>query len=145
MAVAQARRTHCPKGHPYDDGNTYHTACKRRICATCAAERWQRRHPTKPKPSLAEAIWSRFVRLPNGCWQWTGSIGNLGYGSYGGRPKWLAHRLVYTVIVGPIPEALVLDHLCRNRACVNPMHLEPVTLAENVRRGAASRKMEAAA
>jgi hypothetical protein len=47
----------------------------------------------------------------------------------------LVHRDVYEQLVGPIPEGLVLDHLCRNRSCCNPAHLEPVTTAENVRRG----------
>jgi len=47
----------------------------------------------------------------------------------------LAHRAVYEALVGPIPKGLSLDHLCRNRACVNPEHLEPVSLVENVMRG----------
>lgn len=66
------------------------------------------------------------------CWEWTGGTSPAGYGKAGTR---LAHRLVYEMLVGPIPEGLTLDHLCRNRVCVNPDHLEPVTLADNVRRG----------
>jgi hypothetical protein len=46
-----------------------------------------------------------------------------------------AHRFAYELLVGPIPEGLVIDHLCRNRRCVNPAHLEPVTAEENWRRG----------
>ena len=90
------------------------------------------------KPTLHDIIWTKFVVDPETqCWQWTGCVGSLGYGSYNTK---LAHRLMYEDVVGPIPEALVLDHLCRNRSCVNPAHLEPVTLSENVKRGAKSRR-----
>lgn len=73
----------------------------------------------------------------SGCWLFTGSLFNgYGYG-YDERTKKtrLAHRIVYELLVGPVPGGLQIDHLCRNRACVNPQHMEPVTLGENVLRG----------
>lgn len=66
-----------------------------------------------------------------GCWIYTGSINNRGYGTVLGRG---AHRYFYTALVGAIPQGMQLDHLCRTRACVNPDHLEPVTQSENLRR-----------
>lgn len=75
------------------------------------------------------------------CWIWQRAIGSDGYGNLGLNGKfWKAHRFIYQREVGPIPEGLTLDHLCRVRCCVNPDHLEPVTNAENVRRGAAYRR-----
>lgn len=72
----------------------------------------------------------------SGCWIWCGSLGRGGYGKVGHYGKTLlAHRFVYTELVGPIPRGLQLDHLCRTRACVNPDHLEPVTCRENLMRG----------
>lgn len=66
------------------------------------------------------------------CIEWPHRRDRKGYGRSSGH---LAHRLAYEREVGPIPKGLTLDHLCRNRACVNPDHLEPVPLAENIRRG----------
>ena len=69
------------------------------------------------------------------CWLWTGKPNQGGYGVQHFQGKlWKAHRFVYTFLVGPIQDGLVLDHLCKVRICVNPDHLEPVTLPENVRR-----------
>lgn len=79
----------------------------------------------------------KIVRLvETGCWIWLGELNRNGYGRVcvkGKRP--VAHRHVYETLVGPIPEGLLLDHLCRVRCCVNPSHLEPVTPKENTLRG----------
>lgn len=75
-----------------------------------------------------------------GCWLWTGEVNRRGYGRVRiGGVRTVAHRAVYELLVGPVPEGHVLDHVrargCRYRRCVNPAHLEPVTGAENTRRG----------
>lgn len=87
-------------------------------------------------------VTAKAERLPNGCWQWRGSS-SPSHGQvdhryakvrYRGRVK-LAHRVLYEGLVGPIPEGLTLDHLCRNSLCVNPAHMEITTLRENILRG----------
>lgn len=72
----------------------------------------------------------------SGCWLWTGHIGSKGYGMVWHNDKYIrAHRVVYLALKGPIPEGLILDHLCRVKCCVNPDHMEVVTNRMNVLRG----------
>jgi hypothetical protein len=89
---------------------------------------------------LEERIWSKIEPEPNsGCWIWIGyrqpdGYGQVGTGGHEGVGR--AHRVVYEHYRGPIPSGLQLDHLCRMRWCVNPWHLEVVTQAVNLHRGA---------
>ena len=77
-------------------------------------------------------FWAKVDKQAIGCWLWTGFLNRSGYGQYG---RQLAHRIVYEVVVGPIPVGLELDHLCRVKHCVNPEHLDPVIHKVNVLRG----------
>lgn len=91
--------------------------------------------------TLEARFWAK-VRKTETCWEWTGATVH-GYGAMQlgrrGEGKVYAHRVSWELANGPIPEGLHIDHLCRNRRCVRPAHLEPVTLAENNRRAAAYR------
>jgi hypothetical protein len=83
-----------------------------------------------------DRLMARVVITERGCWQWTGAKTPGGYGVIGvGKRARVVHRVAYETLVGIVPVGLELDHLCRNRACANPSHLEPVTRLENVRRG----------
>lgn len=86
-------------------------------------------------------FWANTMPNDAGCWIWLGTLTKQGYGYCPAalRPipgLWPTHRIAYTLANGPIPDGLVIDHLCRVRACCNPVHLEAVTNAENVRRAA---------
>jgi hypothetical protein len=83
-----------------------------------------------------ERFWTHVDRRgPDECWEWTSKKWR-GYGYWTLRGKnWRVHRYSYTIMVGPIPEGMTIDHLCRNRGCVNPAHLEVVTHRENTLRG----------
>lgn len=90
------------------------------------------------KISTEERFWSKVQSTLSGeCWLWAASVDRDGYGKFG-QPTggWVrAHRWAYEHLVGPIPDGLVIDHLCRVRSCVNPSHMEPVTPRENTERG----------
>lgn len=90
---------------------------------------------TKAARSMLERIGELVQVQDNGCWLWQGPIGAKGYGRSNLRGKQeSAHRMVYEELVGPIPGDDSLDHICRVKSCVNPQHLQPVSLAENLRR-----------
>lgn len=89
--------------------------------------------------SIRDTIRRRSAVDDNGCWIWQSNGGSHGYAQAthrvdGKTVTELMHRVSYEVFVGPIPEGLTIDHLCNVIRCVNPEHLEPVTLAENIRR-----------
>jgi hypothetical protein len=82
-----------------------------------------------------ERFWER-VDASGDCWEWTGGLIPDGYGhAYVNGKSRGAHRVAYEALVGPLPVGLQIDHLCRNRRCVNPDHMEPVTPRENTLRG----------
>lgn len=97
--------------------------------------------------TLGERFWSK-VDKTDGCWNWIAGKNHYGYGSYrlnvdGRSFAAQAHRLAYEDQHGPISDGLVIDHLCRNPACVNPDHMEVVTRGENVLRGESSSAIHA--
>lgn len=105
--------------------------------------RWLKRgDPGTDVPQSTSDVWQRVNKdTVAGCWLWTGCCWPSGYGriTRNGR-RHVAHRYIYEMLVAKVPDGLELDHLCRNRGCVNPEHLEPVTHQENMRRAAPYRQ-----
>ena len=91
-------------------------------------------------PRWQGRIFSKVSINESGCWVWQGSLDRNGYGRFkatiaGSARSFSAHRAAYLALVGPIEYGLVPDHLCRNRACVNPAHMEIVSISVNTKRG----------
>lgn len=152
-------REHDPRRYPLSDSQTTHLygychcGCGNEtdgVYPKTASDRGQvKGEPKRFLPGHANIVRSRPAEErfwekvdqdgPNGCWIWTGTKNEQGYGRFAlfCRPtrQVRAYRYSYELLVGPIPEGLELDHLCRNRGCVNPDHLEPVTHRENTLRG----------
>jgi hypothetical protein len=106
-------------------------------------QRWQRHgdpeHPHRYDRAPAERFWEKVRKVDDGCWTWVGAISSWGYGNFWDGTRYVkAHRFAYELIRGPIradADDSTVDHLCRNRACVNPDHLEVVSNKENILRG----------
>ena len=95
------------------------------------------------RPHYVDRVLAKVKVHPLGCWEYTGKLKRDGYAAvWTGSASMQVHRAVYFDFVGPVPDGLVLDHLCMNKRCVNPAHLEPVTTAENTRRAAAAGLMK---
>lgn len=110
-------------------------------CLPCEKARSQaqvraKRQTRRPRPTPMQRFMAKVIKDDSGCWLFTAGRKPNGYANFKAKSYTTvhAHRWSYEQHVGPIPEGLELDHLCRVRNCVNPEHLEPVTSSENFRR-----------
>jgi hypothetical protein len=137
--MARTLQSHCKHGHEFDEANTAIDPDGSRRCRACCRATAQRHYQPRVRRTAVERFWGKADTSagPDACWLWRASRERGGYGMFhlDGKKR-LAHRVAYELAIGPVPEGLVLDHLCRTRDCVNPKHLEPVTFRENVLRGA---------
>lgn len=146
-----AEKTHCSKGHPYDEANTYWYQGWRR-CRACHREQVRAKWlagDSAPSTTTEERFWAKvnkdgpvpeFAPHLGPYWLWTGAVRKTdGYGVLNrvgpDNKQTLAHIYSYDLLVGPTPKGYERDHLCRVPACCRPDHLEAVTHQENVLRG----------
>jgi HNH endonuclease len=97
----------------------------------------RKRYGGRIRTPWEDRFWAKVVAAETGCWLWTGAQSRNGYGMftrYDDEPGNCAHIWAFYAFFGEVPDGLELDHLCRTRLCVNPLHLEPVTHYENLHR-----------
>ncbi len=134
----------CRNGHDVAKIGTYKVGNKK-VCKTCHRDgiarsrlRMQaiREHPLELATEAERKRFWQKVQKTDSCWLWTGAPHIMGYGvcTLAGKPQ-LAHRVAYYNFVGPVDESLEIDHLCSNKACMNPAHLEQVSHQVNCMRG----------
>lgn len=106
----------------------------RRLGSVCLSMRLDALSPEEQRLRVERRFWVK-VEKTSGCWIWKAAT-IKGYGVFGiGSKVRYAHRVAYELLIGPIPDGLTLDHLCRTPLCVNPAHLEPCTSGVNTLRG----------
>lgn len=112
-----------------------HVHRARGFCAMHYKRWWKHGNPYVGGMPVEETRFWQKVNLGEGCWQWLGAVaGDYGRFMVANRRIVQAHRYAYEALVGPIPGGLTIDHLCTNKLCVKPSHMEPVTALENYRR-----------
>ena len=137
-----ARKTHCPRGHAFDETNIYHDPRGGRQCLTCRRLSQRAYHGRRPPRRLGRTpltfqrrfqykLWAR-----GDCWEWRGKRDRDGYGivAVGRADQQRAHRVSYELAKGSIPPGYVTDHLCNHPWCVRPSHLLLCRQAENITR-----------
>lgn len=159
MGIAQSRKTHCAKGHEYNEANILWRIRKNgktwRVCRECRriesrdiGKQFRKRRNRRIRNGVlhnkgltGRTLMERFIEFvggpeTNGCILWQGAIDGAGYGQFlnanGSGKGTTAHRFLYESVYGPQP-GLVIDHKCENKLCVNIEHLQAVTSGENVR------------